>query len=39
VYSDYGKIQQALGWEPRVSLREGLTETLEYYRQYHAHYW
>jgi UDP-glucose 4-epimerase len=39
VYSDYSKIQQALGWEPRVSLREGLTETLAYYRQHHAHYW
>ena len=38
-YSDFRKIQNALGWAPRVSLVDGLTRTLEYYRRYHAHYW
>ena len=33
-YGDYGKIQQALGWQPRVSLREGLTRSLAFYRDH-----
>ena len=39
VYTDYGKIERALGWAPRLSLREGLERTIAYYRQYHEHYW
>ncbi|MSQ15066.1 MAG: NAD-dependent epimerase/dehydratase family protein [Dehalococcoidia bacterium] len=38
-YADYTKIKKALGWEPKVSLREGLTRTVEYYRKYKQHYW
>ena len=38
-YGDYTKIREALGWEPRVSLREGLSKTIEYYREHKAHYW
>ncbi len=38
-YSDFGKIAAALGWRPRVLLREGVSQTLEYYKQHHAHYW
>lgn len=38
-YGDFGKIANVLGWSPRVQLREGLTRTLDYYRQYRAHYW
>ncbi len=38
-YADYRLIQDKLGWQPRVSLREGLTRTLEYYRKYKEHYW
>ena len=38
-YGDYTKIREALGWEPRVSLREGLAKTIEYYREHKAHYW
>lgn len=38
-YGDFGKIDSALGWTPRVSLTEGLKQTLEYYRRNHAHYW
>jgi UDP-glucose 4-epimerase len=38
-YSDYGKIKAALGWEPRVSLREGLKKSLDYYARHGSHYW
>jgi UDP-glucose 4-epimerase len=38
-YADYTKIKKTLGWEPKVSLREGLTKTLEYYRKFGHHYW
>jgi UDP-glucose 4-epimerase len=38
-YGDYGRIQTALGWRPRTSLREGLARTLAYYREHHAQYW
>jgi len=36
---DYSKIRAELGWQPNVSLRDGLTRTFEYYRQHHGHYW
>lgn len=36
---DISKIQQILQWHPQHSLREGLTETLSFYRQYHQYYW
>ncbi len=36
---DYGRIRQALGWQPQVSLRDGLARTLAYYHQYKEHYW
>ena len=39
VYADYGKIRERLGWEPRISLREGLTRMVDYYRRHHEHYW
>jgi len=38
-YADYSKIQNTLGWQPRVRLREGLTRTFEFYRKHRAHYW
>ncbi len=38
-YSDYTKIKQALGWEPRTLLRQGLTQTLNYYAQQGSYYW
>jgi len=30
---DITKARKLLGWEPRVALREGLTRTIEYFRQ------
>ena len=37
-YADFARIRAALGWEPRVGLREGLTRTLDYYRRNLEHY-
>ncbi len=31
--SDISKIRRLLGWEPRVSLREGLARTVDFYRE------
>ena len=38
-YADYSKIQNTLGWRPRIRLREGLTRTVEFYRTHRTHYW
>jgi nucleoside-diphosphate-sugar epimerase len=37
-YSDSTKFQRAVGWEPRVDLREGLRRTLAFYREHLPHY-
>jgi UDP-glucose 4-epimerase len=37
-YSDYAMIKQSLGWEPHISLKDGLRRSLGYYIQYHEHY-
>lgn len=37
-YADDRKIRQQLGWEPQVSLREGLRRTLAYYAAELEHY-
>jgi UDP-glucose 4-epimerase len=38
-YSDYGKIEVELGWQPKVGLREGLAVCLDYYGKHYMHYW
>jgi len=38
-YADYRRIRGKLGWIPQVNLRDGLAHTLDYYHQYHDHYW
>jgi UDP-glucose 4-epimerase len=37
-YADFGLIRSALGWAPRVPLREGLKRILEFYRTNLPHY-
>jgi len=37
-YADATKIRKALGWEPRVPLREGLERTIDYYRRHRDRY-
>jgi len=39
VFSSWMKFHFATGWQPRVSLEEGLVKTVEYYRRHKAHYW
>jgi UDP-glucose 4-epimerase len=38
-YSDFTKIRQELGWQPRVGVEEGLRRSLEFYRQSGGAYW
>ena len=37
-YADITKAKALLGWEPTVPLRQGLEETVAYYRRYGPHY-
>ena len=37
-YADITKIKATLGWAPRRPLREGLAETIQYYRDNRDHY-
>jgi len=37
-YADFSCIRNTLGWEPRVTLADGLSRTLAYYRQHLHHY-
>ena len=38
IYVDHTKLSGLTGWEPRVDLREGLAETLAFYREHGEHY-
>jgi UDP-glucose 4-epimerase len=38
-YSDFAKIKNSLGWEPKIGLKEGLLRTIKYYSAHHQHYW
>ena len=38
-YSDFTKIKKYIGWEPKISLEEGLRKTLDFYLLNHEHYW
>ena len=37
-YSSFEKFHAATGWQPRISLEEGLARTVEYYGRYREHY-
>jgi UDP-glucose 4-epimerase len=37
-YADASKLRRALGWAPRVKLREGLERTLAFYREHKDRY-
>lgn len=38
-YADYSLIAAELGWQPKVSLLDGLHRTIDYYEEYWNHYW
>ena len=38
-YSDFGKLNQMLGWKPKTSLSHGLKKSIDYFEKYHKHYW
>ena len=37
-YADYNLIRSELGWEPKVSVQEGLAKTLSFYREHIEQY-
>jgi nucleoside-diphosphate-sugar epimerase len=38
-WANHEKIRRSLGWEPRVSLQEGVARTVAYYERYRDRYW
>jgi UDP-glucose 4-epimerase len=38
-YSDITKIGKAIGWKPKVLLKEGLKKTISFYDKHKNHYW
>lgn len=38
-FSDFSLIKADLGWSPRVNLKEGLQQTLDYYNKNRSAYW
>jgi UDP-glucose 4-epimerase len=38
-YSDFTKIREELGWQPRVGVEEGLRRSLAFYRESGGAYW
>ena len=37
--ANFDKIKRTVGWEPKVSLEEGLRLSFDYYEKYKEHYW
>ena len=37
-YADYRKIRSKLGWQPKISLKDGLKLTINYYQEFNKHY-
>jgi UDP-glucose 4-epimerase len=37
--ADISKIREQTGWNPSVSIEEGLAKTFDYYRSYKKYYW
>ena len=38
-YSNINKIKNLVGWEPKISLEDGLSRTIDYYREFKRYYW
>ncbi len=37
--ADYSKFREAVEWEPKINIDEGLKKTFEYYDKYKQYYW
>ena len=37
--ANHNKIEKILGWQPKVSLEEGISKTVSFYRQCRSEYW
>lgn len=37
--ADIKKIRDELGWQPKVSVDEGIAKTIDYYKKYKRYYW
>lgn len=38
-YGDYSQFNQLTGWHPTLNLAEGLSQTIDFYKQYSKEYW
>lgn len=38
-YSSFNKAKKILGWEPKTTVKEGLSKTIEYYKKYGKQYY
>jgi dTDP-glucose 4,6-dehydratase/UDP-glucose 4-epimerase len=38
-YSDFSLITKELGWQPKISLKEGLIRSIDFYQKNYRHYW
>jgi nucleoside-diphosphate-sugar epimerase len=38
-YANYTNIKTKLSWQPKISLKEGLKSTIDYYKKFGEHYW
>ena len=38
-YADITKIKNAIGWEPKISLEDGIRKTIEFYKKNKSKYW
>jgi UDP-glucose 4-epimerase len=39
IYVDHTRLTTETGWQPQVGLREGLSQTIDFYREHGEHYW
>lgn len=38
-YANIDKLKKAIDWEPKISIKEGIKQTVDYYKKHRKHYW
>ena len=38
-YTSYERIKETIGWDEKISLQNGLKDTIQYYKEYKEKYW